>query len=97
MTMRVWSIDDHRARQLLDDAEHVWILSGAGERGHWERHTGKRSLLAVKRHVVRLLNRGDRWAHVVSGPVAYDKETGSPQGWDWTRDDYRELPVDVRA
>lgn len=44
------------------DYGKIIIQSGEGDRGTYERHTGKPSLLAVRRRLSRERRRGDRWA-----------------------------------
>lgn len=42
--------------------EGAIILSGEGEMGTFERHTGKSTLTAINRRLVRERCHGDRWA-----------------------------------
>ena len=73
------------------------ILSGEGEVGTWERHTGKGTLTAIRRRLNRERCNGDRWASVwVPAGEGYEddaymeinEDTGEPTG------DYRTVTED---
>ena len=63
-------------RQIAVKYEGAIILSGEGETGTFERHTGKPTMLAINRRLARERCGGDRWARAfVPAGQGYDDDT----------------------
>lgn len=70
--------------EMKDELNRVVIISGEGEVGIIEAHTGRPTKRAVMARIKRERCGGDRWAKAIAhvdGAEGFDVETGEPVGW----------------
>lgn len=69
---------------MKNELNRVVIISGEGEIGIIEPHTGRPTKRAVMARLTRERCGGDRWAKAIAyvdGSEGFDVETGEPVGW----------------
>ncbi|WP_419585782.1 hypothetical protein [Thiolapillus sp.] len=70
--------------EMKNELDRVVIISGEGEVGIIEPHTGRPTKRAVRARLTRERCCGDRWAKAIAyvdGTEGFDVETGEPADW----------------